>query len=242
MSETIITEAIIPGKLTVEQAASSLGVSRHQAIELIHSGSLSAMRTAGGVFLISAKSLERLKIIRCGNGRPLKQETAWATLWALSGLDTPWLDYHQKRRLLIRLKTKSARDLVWDTRKRASTLRVRISDSFLGDACKYLALSGMSAAKEQGFDLVGESLYLEGYVPQEELRGFIKRYHAIDSEDANVMLHMIAGAPIDLMALTVMPVAVVATDLAASLDVRERKAGLERLEELLNARTSDQNT
>jgi excisionase family DNA binding protein len=234
MSEPTITEAIIPGKATVEQAAFSLGVSRHQAIELIHNGSLSAMRTAGGVFLISAKSLEGLKVIRRGNGRPLKQETAWAALWVLSGLDAPWLDYHQKRRLSIRLKTTTAQDLVWDTRKRTSTLWLRISDSFLGDVRKHLVLSGMSALKEHGFDLVGKSPYLEGYVAQKELRGLIKQYRAIENEDANIMLHVTSEVPIDLKALIVMPVAVVATDLAASLDARERKAGLERLGELLD--------
>jgi excisionase family DNA binding protein len=242
MSETAITEAIIPGKLTVEQAASGLSVSRHQVTELIHNGSLSATRTAGGAFLISAKSLEQLKITRCGNGRPLKQETAWAALWALSGLDVPWLNYHQKRRLSIRLKKTTVQDLVWDTRRRARTLWVRISDSFLGDARKHLVLSGMSAVREHGFNLVGESSYLEGYIAQRELWEFIKRYHALEGEDANVMLHVTLGVPIDLKSLTVMPVAVVATDLSASLDVRERKAGLERLEELLNARTSGQNT
>jgi excisionase family DNA binding protein len=236
MSETAITEVIIPGKLTVEQAASGLGVSRHQVIELIHNGSLSAMRTAGGMFLISARSLERLNIIRHGNGRPLKQETAWAALWALSGLDVPWLNYHQKRRLSIRLKTTTARNLVWDARKRASILGVRISDSFLGDARKHLVLSGMTAAKDQGLEVVGESSYLEGYIAQRELRWLTKRYHAVEGENANVMLHVTSEAPMDLKSLTVMPVAVVATDLAASLDARERKAGLERIEELLDAR------
>jgi excisionase family DNA binding protein len=239
MNEVVATKAIIPGKVTVEQAASGLGVSRHQVTELIHNGSLSATRTAGGVFLVSAGSLEQLKIIRRGNGRPLKQETAWAALWALSGLDVPWLDYHQKRRLVIRLKTTTTQDLVWDTRRRASSLWVRVSDSFLSDICKYLVLSGMSAAKEQDFDLMGEPSYLEGYIAQEKLQGFIKRYHAVEREDANVMLHVISGAPIDLKVFAVMPVAVVATDLAASLDARERNAGIEKLKELLDARTQD---
>jgi excisionase family DNA binding protein len=239
MNEAVVTKAIIPGKVTVEQAASGLGVSRHQVTELIHNGSLSATRTAGRAFLVSAGSLERLKVIRRGNGRPLKQETAWAALWALSGLDTPWLGYHQKRRLSTRLKKTTVQDLVWDTRKRARTLWVRISDSFLDDVCKHLVLSGMGAAKEHDFDLMGESPYLEGYIAQEEFQGFIKRCHAVEREDANVMLHVISGAPIDLKALMVMPVAVVATDLAASLDARERNAGIEKLEELLGASTQD---
>jgi hypothetical protein len=97
----------------------------------------------------------------------------------------------------------------------------------------------MNAAKEQGFDLVGESSYLEGYIAQRELRGFTKRYHAMEGENANVMLHVTSEAPMNLKSLTVMPVAVVATDLAASLDARERKAGLERIEELLDARAED---
>jgi excisionase family DNA binding protein len=239
MNEAVLAKAIFPGKVTVEQAASGLGVSRHQVTELIHNGSLSAMRTAGGAFLVNAGSLERLKVIRRGNGRPLEQGTAWAALWALSGLDVPWLDYHQTRRLSIRLKKTTAQDLVWDTRKRTSNLWVQISDSFLGEACKHLVLSGMSAAGDHGFDLVGVSSYLEGYIAQEELQGFIKRYHAVEREDANVMLHVTLGAPIDLKALTAMPVAVAAADLAASLDARERKAGIRVLEELLDARAQD---
>jgi hypothetical protein len=100
--------------------------------------------------------------------------------------------------------------------------------------CKSQAVAKYLAA--HGFDLVGKSPYLEGCIAQKELREFIERYRAIENEDANVMLHVTSGTPIDLKALIVTPVAVVATDLAASLDARERKAELEKLGELLNAR------
>lgn len=226
----------IPGRATVEQAAASLGVSRHQAIELIHNGSLSAERTAGGVFLIDAKSLERLKIIRRGNGRPWKQETAWAALWMLSGLDVPWIDSHQRRRIEVRLEQITADDLVWDARKRADTLRVRISESFIDEARRSLVLTGIGAAATSDFGLVGEQRTLQGYITDTRLNEFINSYHAVEAQSSNAELHVVTNAPTDIASLEKMPIAVIAVDLAASLDTRERKAGLMKLRELLNAR------
>ncbi|MDR0501550.1 MAG: excisionase family DNA-binding protein [Coriobacteriales bacterium] len=228
---------ITSNMLTVSNAAKHLGVSRHQIVELIHRGSLLADRTAGNAFLVDASSVELLRITRRGNGRPMKPETAWAALWVLSGLEANWLNYHQQRRLCIKLSNIGAEDLVWNCRKRANTVLLRVSDSFLAQASAELVLSGANAAQKHGLNLTAPTSFLEGYLQANRLEYFIKRYHAVSGAGANIKLHIMAPPPFECMANTVMPVAVVAADLSKSLDTRERSSGLTTLKELLDARS-----
>src|SRR5687767_4953682 len=70
--------------LTVERAATRLGLHPSRVRRLIASGDLSAEKM-GRDWLIDAASLERLRSADRPRGRPLAPAHAWAILWLASG-------------------------------------------------------------------------------------------------------------------------------------------------------------
>jgi excisionase family DNA binding protein len=229
------TEVVpIPGKYTVADAAGMLGVSKAWIIQLIHSGALSAQRTAGGAFLIDAQMLHSYQQMRMGRGRPWRTDTAWAALWMLSGMATGWLSYHQLRRLRQRLASVSPEGLVWLARKRATVVRLRASGSFLQAVKADIALSGKSAATALSLGLTERNDVVEGYAKAEDLSDLMGRHHLTRSDENNLILHMVEGAPIDLTTISQMPEAVALVDLGTSTDTRERSAALRRLGEIID--------
>jgi len=225
--------ATVSGKYTTKQAADILGVTTHQVVQLIHAGEVEAVRTAGEAFLIDVESLNGYARMRQGRGRPLSVNVAWAALWLLSGLEVDWLTYQQSRRLRISLQEVSAEDLVWLVRKRADFLRLRIDESFFAAATKDLVLSGTSSKLISEFELTTRTSHLEGYIARDDLKGFIQRNFAVTGGRANVTARIVNDVPFDLTELNEMPIAVAAVDLAASINERERSAGLKMLEKLL---------
>ncbi|MCL2024424.1 MAG: helix-turn-helix domain-containing protein [Coriobacteriia bacterium] len=227
--------ATLSGKYTTIQSADALGVSRHQVVQLIHAGELHAVRTAGDVFLVDAASVADYARLRQGKGRPFSVNVAWAALWLLSGLDVGWLAYQQRRRLRMRLNEMSAEEVVWAVRRRARLLRVRIDESFLKTAHENLVLSGVSSNLLSELGLTDGTGKLEGYLADRDLEAFMQNTFSAQDDDTNVILRVVGeNIPFNLAGYKEMPRAVVATDLAASADVRERSAGLNLLEELLN--------
>lgn len=224
------TATNISGMATTAQAAKILGVGVHNIGRLVRDGELSCVRTAGDAMLIPAAEVRGYAQLRQGKGRPLAPATAMAALWELSGIEADWLDYAQARRLRLRLSSVSAEDLVWQARKRARTSAFRCDASFLEAAAGMVALSGRSRLGE--FGLVGGCDVLEGYVCAEGLDAVVDAYFMVPDPAGNVMLHVAEWMPEGVGAA--MPVAVCAADLAASLDARERRAGLSALEEMLD--------
>ena len=223
------------GKYTTLQAADVLGVSAHQVAQLIHAGELTAIRSAGDAFLIDAISVTDYARLKQGRGRPLSLGVAWAVLWLLSGLEADWLSYPQRRRLLLRLRTMRAEELVWLVRKRAKVLRLRVDKSFLKTAQARLVASGSSSRRLSELGLTISSDSIEGYLAQEDLDVFMRDCFAVAGGTTNVTLRVVDDrAPIDLTAGAEMPRAVIGTDLAASSVEREQSAGLRLLEELLD--------
>ena len=222
--------ADISGMMTTAQAAMALGVGVHNVGRLVREGELSCMRTAGGAMLIPAAEVRGYAQLRQGRGRPLAPATAMAALWELSGLSADWLDYAQARRLRMRLASVSAEDLAWQVRKRAQAAPFRCDASFLETAAGMVARSGRSRLDE--FGLVGGSGFLEGYVCAEGLDAVVNACFMAPDPAGNVVLHVAGWMPEGVGAA--MPSAVCAADLAASLDTRERRAGLSALEEMLD--------
>jgi excisionase family DNA binding protein len=233
-SETLTETYAIPGKYTVKDAAALLGTSTARVVQLVHSGALKAQRTVGGAFLIDARLLQEYQRIKVGKGRPWRAETAWAALWLLSGIKVDWLGYHQLRRLRIRLGEVSAENLVWFSRKRATTETLRTSSSFLDALRNELTLSGASAGHLLTLGLTERGDVVEGYLDTEELSALKEKYHLVEDAEGNITVHLVLGQPFEMRSIDQMPEAAVLVDLAASADARERSAALKRLRKLLN--------
>lgn len=222
--------------MTAAQAAEALGVGAHNVGRLVRAGELSSVRTAGGAMLIPAVEVRAYAQLRKGKGRPLAPATAFAALWELSGFEADWLDYAQSRRLRARLLSVTPEDLAWQARRRARVVMYRCDASFLEAAVGMVSRSGRSCLGE--FGLVGSSEAVEGYVCADELDAVVDACFMMPDPSGNVELHVAEWLPEGVGA--VMPAAVSAVDLAASLDARERAAGLIALEGMLNGYTGIQ--
>jgi excisionase family DNA binding protein len=218
--------------VTTEDAAERLGVSRRQVQRLIASGELAAQRTAGDAWLVDALALNALARARPSRGRPWTAETAWAALWWLSGLDVDWLGGRTEARLRDRLRSLSANDLVLAARRRATAHHFRASASFLAPLRAEVVLTGASATSPAVFDLTSDESRVDAYCAAGSAGDLAARFHLAPAARGNVTLRETLLTPV-VRDRHAMPTAVVALDLAESVEPRERAAGRRVLEGLL---------
>ncbi|WP_143412117.1 hypothetical protein [Arabiibacter massiliensis] len=226
------TTSNISGYLSTAEASHVLGSTSHHVARLARDGEIASLRTAGDALLVDASSLYVYKQISRGKGRPFSNRMAFAALWELSGLEAPWLSYAQRRRLRIKLADTTAEDLVWVTRKRAVERRYRASASFLPRIKERMILSGRTRETSGALGLVASDDVVEGYARLDDLADLARSFFLEDDPRGNVVVHAEDWLP-DVEGST-MPEAVVAVDLAASLDTRGRSAGLAKLKELID--------
>lgn len=215
------------------QAAQLLGVSDHEIARLVRDGELSAINAAGRAFLLNASEVHTYAAIRQGKGRPFSSSTAWAALWLLSCLDVDWLDYYKMRRLRIKLENITPEELVWQARKRMSTKRFRASRSFVPKLKEELVLTGRSCTSVLGSELTEQSEILEGYA-RSNLLDIQEKYHLAEDISGNVIIHVAEGEQNLFDGIKRAPIAVVAADLAITLDTREHSTGLGILRRLID--------
>lgn len=220
-------------QVTTATAASRLGVSQRQVQRLIATGALPASRTAGDAWVVDALALNAMVRTRPARGRPWAPEMAWAALWHLSGLDADWLDRRSSGRLFERLRSLDAEGLVHACRRRALVRHYRASDSFLGELDAALVRTGAAAMTSATFGMSRDRARVDGYCDAGALAGFVRDFHLVEDSRGNVTLRAVSLRALPMGGLEEMPVAVVAADLAESLEVRERSAGLRALERLL---------
>jgi len=168
-----------------------------------------------------------------GAGRPWDAQTAWASLLLLEDADIGWLPYHRLRRLKQKLRTVSAEELVWCARKRATAARYSVSPSFSEDLKRSLCLTGMGAAAAADLGLTASTSAIDGYAAEADR--IVADFYLMPDRTGNCTVRTAFDAPGGLLDAEEMPVAVVAADLASSLDARERRCGLDYLEGALNA-------
>ena len=219
--------------ISTDAAAARLGVSQRQVQRLIRAGELPAQRTAGDAWLVDALALNALGRARPSRGRPWTAETAWAALWRLSGLDVGWLGARTEARLRERLRHLDTAGLVVACRRRAVTHRYRASDSFVEALRETVVRSGTSAVTAADFGLAAEATRVDGYCDPKAHDDFVTRFHLTPDTRGNVTLRVVHAPPAGLLDRAAMPTAAIALDLAESLEVRERSAGVRILEDLL---------
>jgi excisionase family DNA binding protein len=220
-------------QMTTATAADRLGVSQRQVERLIASGELPASRTAGDAWMVDALALNALARARPARGRPWSTGTAWAALWHLSGLEADWLDRRSARRLVERLGSLDADDLVHACRRRAATRHYRVSDSLIDDLRAAVVRSGTSAMTAVTFGMSADAARVDGYCDEGALAELEIRFHLLEDMRGNATLRVAPLRALPIGDRHEMPVAVVAADLAESIEVRERSAGLRVLESLL---------
>ena len=144
--------------------------------------------------------------------------------------------YHRNlyyiRRLTQKLTDLSADELIWLARKRMTATRYRVSDSFVEDLKSSLTLTGMSSCALSHLGLVASSTSIDGYAP--DIDKIVSEFHLLVDTTGNCIIRTAVDAPEGLLDEKEMPITVVAADLAASLNVRERRSGLDYLEKSLS--------
>jgi hypothetical protein len=227
-TSTSLTDRFVKAKLsvmellTVAGAAQRLGVTTRQVQHLVASGALRML--ARGV--VDETSVERYLASRGGfRWRPWSEPTAWGAVALLSGRDAVWMGASQRSRLRRRLSAMNAEELAGHARGRAvvsrytghtstaSRLRPRVVDT--SGAAEALGLTATAA--------------VDGYVAAGELDAIVAG-HGLIRDDAGPFTLRAVGMPLDVVAdLARTAAALAALDLAGSLDVRERRAGLDAL-------------
>lgn len=226
--------------MTSDEVARDLGVSVRQVQRLVETGELTGAGRVGRSLIIDANSVNRLRVNGTQRGRPWNQRTVWVALDLLSGSASDELSSSQRWHLRERLRGMTSADLVRLSRRRADVHRFRASESFLAQVRDEVTLTGAAAlskdaelAKKFGLASGGRSA-VDGYVDRHDLDRVVSTYLVVDDPTGNVVLRVV-----DDIGRTTRDgsaaIAVVALDLAESLDPRERSAGRRMLDRLIRA-------
>ena len=202
----------------VSEAADRLGVSTRQVQHLVARGDLS--QVARG--FVDASSVDRLLAVRRGGRtRAWSEETAWAAVALLSGMDASWLGESQRSRLRRRLKEVSADELVARARDRAVIKRYAGHPSAVSRV-RSATISTHLAARRLG---LADSSAVDAYVAADGLDDLVSAYALAPAGDGAFVLRATTMG-LDVVAeLADTGNVLAALDLAESLDVRERSAG-----------------
>ena len=238
--------------LTREEAAAKLAVSTQRVSTLCSNHLLTTYTFGRRKILISLDSVNRYKQQNYKSGRAYAPSLAFAALFMLSGCEVSWINRQQKYRIEAYLRSITPQELVNRSKNRAKTIEYWCRKSRLAELSNHLILSAATGNMSSQFQLI-KTDKIEGYVSSNNL---VNKFHLKKSEDGadssiiNVRLRVIEDSDVfDFIRQNVssriteetratstksfMPIAVCAADLAESLDVRERQAGLNMLSKLI---------
>lgn len=216
--------------LNARDAAERLGVSATRVRSLAENGSLKTVRYGRNIYMTET-SVERYAGLERKQGRLFSPRIAFAALYMVSGKDAGWLMPAERYRLRKRLRGMDSSMLISLCRKRAEVHDYWCRGSRMNRVRELIRLSSASGDLCRMFDLVSTE-NLEGYVHRERLGEIISEGRLIEEESyrPSLRLHVF---DMKLPDSGDMPVGVCAADLAVSLDIREKYAGIEKLDSLL---------
>lgn len=222
--------------LTVNQAATRLGVSDQEVRRLVRAGTLSAQRI-GRTLVVADDAVDSRARLVVTRGRSVAARTAWALLWELSGERAGWLDRAGRSRLRSRLQRSTAEQLVAAVRFRADRHELRVLPAYRDQVLRAdgVVASGMTAANAVGADIVAVGAADEIYCSAATLTRLRREFGLSNRGETNLIVRVPRFDELTLTGRAHMPAAVVAVDLAESSDVRTRRAGLTLLEIALSA-------
>jgi hypothetical protein len=214
--------------LAVSEAAERLGVSTRQVQNLVARGELRQL--ARGV--VDETSVERLLAVRGGSHkRAWSEATAWGAVALLSGGDASWMGESQRSRLKARLRVLSAGELVERARERAEVTRYSGHASTASRLRAELVDTSLAATS---LGLVEDNA-VDGYLAESDLADTIAK-HGLVRDDAGRFTVRATSMDLTVIAdLAQSSTVLAALDLAESLDVRERRAGLDAIDRALES-------
>lgn len=214
--------------LAISEAAERLGVSTRQVQHLVARGELRLV--ARGV--LDETSVARLMAVRgTSHRRAWSQATAWGAVALLSGADAEWMGNTQRSRLKGKLRRLGAAELVGRARERAEVTRYRAHSS----AGRYLLGELVYAADAASRLGLAETDNIDGYLAPGDVDGLVSRHGLIRDDEGRVTLRATTMDLDVVRDLAKRSAALAALDLAESLAVRERRAGLDGLDRALEA-------
>jgi excisionase family DNA binding protein len=218
-------------EMSTAEAARRLGVSRREVQRLARAGELAAVRTIGDAYVIDPLAATARARADVQRGRPWSPEVAWAALWLLSGLDVGWLDYPQRRRLDQRLAYITVDRLLASTRRRATVVRYRGGRTAVDALRRSLVLTGLSAPDSLRTEIAFDDVGVDGYTDEVHMQSLVSEWELAADPQGSIVVRTTTFP--DALEPRIMPTAVVAADLAASYDARERAVGRRELQGML---------
>jgi excisionase family DNA binding protein len=222
--------------LTTTEAAERLGVTPRQIQRLVDNGTIRKVGAVGRTWLLDTHSVLALAQHGTGRGRHWHEDTAWAALQLLSGHTDVWAANTSRRwHLRNRLTHMDVEELIRAARSRARVHRYRASASFLAKLADQITRTGLSALSDRGLAqelglAVARTDLLDGYVSREKLDDLVTRFHLVEDAHGNVTLRVFEADNDKLMKPGgIVDAALLALDLADSLDPRHRIAGSRHL-------------
>ena len=211
--------------LGVADAAERLGVSTRQVRHLAASGELRLL--ARGV--VDEASVDRLLAVRGGSHRRAWAEaTAWGAVALLSGIEASWMGESQRSRLKGRLRDLSAEQLLERARDRAEVHR------YAGHASTASRLRPDVVDLSKAATALGlaETSAVDGYVSADALEGLVA-HHGLTRDETGQFTLRVTAMDLAVIETLAQGTVLAALDLAESLDVRERRVGLDALDDAL---------
>lgn len=216
-------------ELTTTQLAERLGVTRRRALDLLRADEIAGRQLVNGMWLADSDAVARYEVsANRGSGRTLDTATAWGLLWELSGLEADWLSASTRARMRRRIRDSDASAMVSAVSKRTKAHRFTAAN--VDRASVGLIRTGRAAVRVLDTDLIEDTRYVCGYVRAGAVAGYARSHFMVAQSNGRDVLYE-NSLPIAYGGET-MPAAVVAADLAVSMDTRERSAGLQALEEM----------
>ena len=213
--------------LAVSEAAERLGVTSRQVQYLVTQGSL--RQIARG--LIDEASVELLLTARGDvRGRVWTEATAWAAIALLSGSPCGWVGPSQQSRLRAQLRDCTATELVARTRNRADATR------YLGhpSTAQRLRLDLIDTTPTAATLGLATTNAVDGYLAKASLAATVTRHGLVRDDEGPITLRATTMDLAVVKELVAIPV-LAALDLAESLDVRARRIGLDKLDDVLRS-------
>lgn len=217
------------GWMTTAEAARRLGLSTRQVANLVRSGALTGL-TRG---VLDATSVDHYDAIDRTGTQAWAERTAWAAVALLSRAEVVEVSPTVRSRLRRGLAGMTPAQVVERARNRASVTRWSAHPSTLRRLAAHVvepsAVGLGLAAAARG--------RLDGYVGAADLGALVAEHGLRRDEDGPLTLRATTTDLRTVRTLAEHPV-LAALDLAASLDPRERSAGLRGLERALGSRAA----
>lgn len=220
--------------LSVHDVAARLGINAQRVRALAARGQLPASKVASR-WLFDSELLHDYEVRGRAGGRPFSEVHALGLLFLASGEDPVWVPDYDKWRL--RRYVSRLLDVLPRLRARAKSRCLIAPKSLLSriERDPNVVRSGVSGADVYRADIVARGV-VEVYCLDKYLDQLAYRYALREAPQAaaNLIAHGLEDAQ-PLKGRAVMPLAVVACDLAESSDERTRRAGRRLLEKVLDA-------